>query len=145
MSYLKTLYKCWGIFLAAIGYGMIVSFLSINGARQPPIQVLDNTGYQNFAIMTGAITGFLVSLSTITYYYYLVKFNRANWYAFPLLLCVLSGILIGLLGSGIVNYSAHSFGLVNGSTVTVLFDGFVSALFGAGLGWFISIIVQEQI
>ena len=145
MTYLKTLSKCWGIFLAAIGYGIIVSFLSINGVKQPSILVLDNTDYQNFAILIGAITGFGISTIGISLYYLLDKYDRANWYGLPLLFCSVSGILIGPTGCGVVNFSADSYGLINGSMGTFLVEGSISALFGGCLGWAVSIVVQEHI
>ena len=145
MEYVKTILKSWPIFLAFIGYGMIASFLSINDALQPTIMVLDNSGYQNFALVVGAATGFIVPLVAISSYYVLNKYHRVKWFWTIFLLCVLSGFLVGFIGSYMVHVSADSYGLLNGSTGTIIFNSVVAGLFGGCLGWVISIILQDQI
>ena len=145
MEYIKTLLKSWPIFLAFIGYGITASFLSINDAVQPTILKLDNSGYQNFAIAVGAMTGFFIPLLAISSYYLLDKYQMVRWFWTIFLLCVLSGFLVGFIGSYIVHISADSYGLLNGSMGTIIFNSVIAGLFGGCLGWVISIILQDQI
>ena len=118
--------------IASIGYGVITGYLATTAAEFPP-GITDNLSYQNFSIITGAITG--LSLCVVAHIFYLIwiRQTKSKGNSFVYVLYIVTGTLIGFLSSYIVHISADSYGLINANVAAIIIGSLIPAIIGGSL------------
>jgi len=143
MKRLRTLFRSYGLdaliagsvsATLGIGIGVIVA-----GSHEWVNSLTDPTPYQNFSVLTGALTG-LISVCLVTALYGLTTkyILRHTWFHQRLFLVSssIAGTLTGLVTYIIVSLSARDYGMITHTGVFVYIDGVICAALGGGAGVF---------
>ena len=115
--------------ILCIGYGAITGFIATTSAEFP-LNMTDNESYQNFGIMAGAIVGFVICLAAHIFNFLWKRSGKSQGNRFVIFLSAVTGSLIGLFSSLIVQISANSFGMINASVGMIAIGCLISAIIG---------------
>jgi hypothetical protein len=115
--------------IICVGYGALVGFVATTSAEFP-LNLTDNENYQNFGIIAGSIVGFSICLIAHVLYAIWNRREKSLGNRFIIFLCAVTGALIGLLSSLIVQVSADSFGLINASIGMIVIGCLIPAVIG---------------
>jgi hypothetical protein len=128
--------------IACVGYGSTVGYLAITAAEIPP-GLTDNSSYQNFGIIVGAIVG--LSICIIAHILYLIwkRRTKSERQGFLFVLCIATGVVIGFVSSYIVHVSADSYGLTDASMSAIVIGSLIPAIVGGLLPAVILMIIEH--
>jgi hypothetical protein len=143
-KYFNSILRSWPIGAACLAYGMIVSYLSITAAKQPEVLILDNSAYQNFALIVGASIGLITFLLSAMVYSIRDAQSDTGWNPFVSVLCIISGIFLGFASAFVVHISASNYGFIDSSLSSTIIDSSIAALFGGSGGFLVAMILQNM-
>jgi hypothetical protein len=115
--------------LACAVYGVIVGYLAIMSA-DAPVGVIDNSSYQNFAIIFGAVFG--LAMCAVAHGIYLVwkRHSKPKRVDPVFVISITTGVIIGFATTFIVHVSADSFGMTNARMGVAITGSIVAAVIG---------------
>jgi hypothetical protein len=116
--------------MACVLYGLLVGYLAITAAKTPP-GFVDNSSYQNFGIIVGAIVG--LSFFIFAHIIHILLKRRAKSELPDFLLHIVTGVMIGFVSSFIVHLSANSYGFINANRLAIIIGSVIPAVIGGGL------------